>query len=484
MPGHNDSDKLRVAVVGGGCSGALFCVQLAREARVPVAIEIIEPRSTLGTGVAYSTRDPAHRVNVPAAKMTAFREHPEHFVEWMRQQGEPADDPEAWCSSGHVFPQRSIFGRYVASLVETARRSHAGVSIEHVRDSAIAIEHRNGVYVLRLAGGGERVADLLVLAATHPSVTTPRVIALALGEDALVIRDLWNDDAFNTIAQSCSVLILGTALSMADAVASLDRRGHKGKIIAVSRRGLLSRAHAKDPTPTTEYLARVPTPSSARKLLRAVRVAVASAERAGHCWQAVLDEARACAPRLWGALTLNERLRFLRHVRAYWDAHRYRVAPQVNAAIQLKLASGSLEVLAGSVLSVRRRDDRLDVTLRPRRAPQGAEICRTVDVIVVTTGPDHSAVIERNPAYAALARERLIRADPTGLGIEVDELSRAVGADGCGNTTLFVAGPLARGRFGELMGFPQLAEHAEAVAIQVAAWLDTARRGRAAAPGR
>jgi uncharacterized NAD(P)/FAD-binding protein YdhS len=85
-------------------------------------------------------------------------------------------------------------------------------------------------------------------------------------------------------------------------------------------------------------------------------------------------------------------------------------------------------------------------------------------------------VIDRNPAYATLARPGLIRADATGLGLEVDELSRAIGADCRGNPTLFVAGPLARGRFGELMGLPQLAEHAEAVALQVAASVNTARR--------
>ena len=46
------------------------------------------------------------------------------------------------------------------------------------------------------------------------------------------------------------------------------------------------------------------------------------------------------------------------------------------------------------------------------------------------------------------------------MGIEVNALSQA-------SPNLWVAGPAARGRFGELMGLPQVAEHAQQVAQNV-----------------
>ena len=67
-----------------------------------------------------------------------------------------------------------------------------------------------------------------------------------------------------------------------------------------------------------------------------------------------------------------------------------------------------------------------------------------------------------------LSRDGLARPDPLGLGIDVDVQGRAIGRDGRASEKLFVAGPLARGTFGELMGVPDLARHARNIAESIA----------------
>ncbi len=70
-----------------------------------------------------------------------------------------------------------------------------------------------------------------------------------------------------------------------------------------------------------------------------------------------------------------------------------------------------------------------------------------------------------------LTRQGLIRADALGLGLDVDHHSRTLNRHGQPNARLFVVGPAARGRFGELMGLPQVADHAAAIAGETLATL-------------
>ncbi|HEX9952174.1 MAG TPA: FAD/NAD(P)-binding protein, partial [Rubricoccaceae bacterium] len=61
-----------LAIVGGGASGTLVAIHALAQARAPLAVVLVEARAKIGQGVAYSTPDSAHRLNVPAGKMSAF----------------------------------------------------------------------------------------------------------------------------------------------------------------------------------------------------------------------------------------------------------------------------------------------------------------------------------------------------------------------------------------------------------------------------
>ena len=45
-------------------------------------VVLIERSGRFGPGVAYSTQDPQHLLNVPAQGMSAFCDEPSHFLEW------------------------------------------------------------------------------------------------------------------------------------------------------------------------------------------------------------------------------------------------------------------------------------------------------------------------------------------------------------------------------------------------------------------
>jgi hypothetical protein len=229
----------------------------------------------------------------------------------------------------------------------------------------------------------------------------------------------------------------------------------------------MSRGHAFGTTPFA-WFARNAAPRTALSLSRCIQARIAEAAAAGLPWQAVLDDVPANARKLWDALDETEKRCLLRHLRTFWDSHRYRAAPQVEQAVAAKRADGSLRVLPASLRRVAREAGRIAVTLHPRLAPPETLLSFSVDTVIVTTGPAHGGVVAGNPVLASLAGAGLLRADALGLGIEVDEQSRVIGADGVAVPRMFVAGPLARARFGELMGLPQVAAQPNAVAEEIA----------------
>ena len=101
-----------VAIIGGGFSGSLTAVNLARlSAAGPLKITIINHGSPLGRGVAYSTRNSNHLLNVAARNMSALADQPSHFVEWLRTRSEFYEEPLDRLRER--FVPRRIYGDYL-----------------------------------------------------------------------------------------------------------------------------------------------------------------------------------------------------------------------------------------------------------------------------------------------------------------------------------------------------------------------------------
>ena len=459
-----------VVVVGGGFCGAAFAMHLLRDhAGLAFSLDVIEPRALLGAGLAYSTTDPQHRINVAASRMSPFIEDDLHLDRWLRGQGVPARDRQAVLPDGRIYAQRAEIGRYMDQLVREAARARPDVAFRHIRRRAVAARRMARGFVVTLDDGAQRHADRLVLAVGHPPPLLPAALRVLAG-DARLVADPWDQAALDAVPRGVDVLIVGTGLTACDVIASLRARGQRGRLIAMSRRGLLPRPRTQQPVEPEGDFSTDPA-RSARALLRRARAGVAAAEGAGRPWENVIDALRRQGREVWGGLPPAERLRFLRHVRAFWDVHRFQAAPQIADLVAREIASGGLEVIAASLRGVTPDGSGLVARLRPRGAAADAVVERRVGAVAACVGPGHASVVATNAVLASLADAGLLRADPYGLGIEVDAEARCLDAQGRVTEGLFVAGPLARGTDGELMGLPQVSTQPRAVAGRVAAAL-------------
>ena len=452
-----------IAIVGGGFSGAAVAFHLAR-AHAPARVLVFEPRARLGGGLAYGGDDPVHRVNVPATRMSLLPEDPDHFARWLAASGVLADDAGAF-AGGEAYPRRREFGRYVAQTLAPLVQAGA---IRHIRARVVSLSRQGEGWRLRDEAGAVFRADLVVIATTHCPPTLPPPLR-GLAADPRVIADPLIDHVVVPISPDERVLILGAGLTAADLVAALDAQGHRGPITLVSRRGLRTRGRTlAGCAPEGDFLS--PPARTATALLRQIRAAIRLSESLGGTWEGAIETVRNQGQDIWRALDPAARRRVVRHLRPFWDVHRFRAAPQIEALLDANLKNGSVTLKQARLGAVTADEQGLAVELRDLRA--GRSETRRFDRLILAVGPTHRDIFASQPFLGELAAAGVIELDPTELGLRTSRDGRAVGTDGSAEPSLFVAGPLARGTFGELMGLPHVSIYAQFIAGQVAAALE------------
>lgn len=423
-----------VAIIGSGFAGTLQAIGLLRAGIRKVSL--IERGPRFGRGVAYSTTNPAHLLNVRTSNMSAFAEDPDHFRRWLGQRT---------AASPHGFASRRDFGEYLSQVLEQAIAAAPGrLDLRH--DGAVEVDcHAHGVRIL-LDGGDRIQADAAVLAIGNlPPHDPPGMVADGLAPD-LYVADPWTRRIGEGLRPDDTVLLIGTGLTMIDVVLALEAEGFGGRVIALSRRGLLPRAHDM----ASGAPGRSGRPAALGSAL--VRELREEADRIG--WRTAVDGIRPFTQDLWRTASPVEQSRFIRHLRPWWDVHRHRLAPDVAARLAAWRASGRLEVAAGRILRRVPGEGSVEVAWRGRG--RAGEDRLAVRRIVNCTGPQGDLMRTREPLLHLLLASGRIRADRHRLGIDVTARGETIGVDGNPNPRLLAIGPMTRGAFWEIVAVPDI----------------------------
>jgi uncharacterized NAD(P)/FAD-binding protein YdhS len=372
--------------------------------------------------------------------MSAWAGQPDDFAERFEKEG----------GDRRGFAQRRLFARYLGEILEDAVSRGAEV----IDGSACKAVRTEDGWRVAFDDGQMLEADALVLAIGNQE---PESLSAFTGAGERYIRNPWGADARAAVADLAQnhapALLVGTGLTMVDLVLSLDAAGHRGRIVALSRRGLIPRSHADfEPAPVDQ----ADVPSGLRPLWRWLRRRGAEVG-----WRAAVDSLRPYSHPLWQSLSAEEQRRFMRHARPWWDVHRHRIAPEVAGTVARMIGEGRLEIVAGRIATAREDNGLLDVQYRRR----GASSLHSERFAYAfnCTGPLYSMARTRDPLLRSLLDAGQARPDHLGIGLEIDEQSRLVGSD-----RLWALGPLTKGRYWEIIAVPDIREQAAAVADDIA----------------
>lgn len=456
-----------VVIVGAGFSGTAVAIHLLRDPALGVAriVQFERPGRGLG-GVAYDVESPHLRLNVPARRMSLFADAPDDFLAYLRERDDSTPDA--------LYAQRREFRDYLAARLGSAvaaaeARTQGRVSFERASAEVRGVSRdADGRLLLTAVTSGHEQQlspDVVLLATGNVAPRTPPWLDRSLADDVRV-RDAWTAGSVGSGGHEETAVLVGTGLTTADLVVELRANGFDGRIVAISRHGLLPRvddgpppAFVDDDMPSACGDS-APAPR-ARELLRALRRHADAVAMEGRDWRSMINAVRERVPVIWAAMPHVERARFLRHVRSYWEVHRHRMPIALARKIGAEIGSGRLEIVAGRVLhAARRADGRIDVVVRERGAEAGRAFA--CDRVVNCTGAGSGAPLL--PPWPTLLAHGAASRDPLGLGVLTDDGGRLLDANGAAARDLFYAGPLWRAQHWEATAVPDLRGRIHAVA--------------------
>ncbi|NVZ89662.1 FAD/NAD(P)-binding protein [Pseudomonas yamanorum] len=453
-----------VLIVGGGLSGTMLAVQLLR---LPGKrqILVIEPRQELGRGEAYSAVEVGHTLNGNAARMSVDPDNADDLTQWLTAYiadgGWPESDQQHVPIS-ELFPPRGIFGLYAQQRLAEAKALSAS-TVEHVRAEVVDLEVDEHSTLLTLSDGQQLRGTFAVLATgMFPAARTPQTESSGLNAAAV---DPWDVQAMTQLDPQSTVLIIGSGLTMVDAVVSLEQAGHRGPIEIFSRHGLLPHVRRQPPA-WVDFLGEDHSLRSPRQLLREVRRQCKLALEQGIDWQAPLDTVRANIGRLWSQASEAEKRQFVRHIRPWWESHHHR-SPPLSAELVARLhGEGRLRIRAASYNGLVPSQGDVTIRLRPRGEQEVVQVSGAA--LINSSGIEYDWRRVARPLPRQLLKRGLIQPGPLALGIAADVSGAVLDANGQVSRRLFAMGPPLRGMWWESTAVTDVAIQAKALAARLA----------------
>jgi uncharacterized NAD(P)/FAD-binding protein YdhS len=385
--------KAHLAIVGGGATGTLLAIHALRLGRTGERIVLIDSGPRPG-GIAYRTDDPLHLLNVPASRMSAFASEPGHFVDWLRRRAP---------SVASDFVPRGLHGRYLAEALSLEAEKSAA-TLEQIKDEVISVEPPGpgrSARVLLREDRSSLEARTVVLATDHHFSGRPPEALSQLEPGTEYFGRIWGERGLIELpSRDARVLLLGTGLTMADVALTLVSRGHRGKLIALSSRGLLPPPFRQVSAPTQlSWRPRLP-PDTASRLHEVVA---------------------------WRKLELK--------------------AGRILGAWRL-MKSGKTRAI------------RVEYFSKELGTPAKLE----TDVVLNCMGPEADLAKSAPPLLETLLSRGLVRLDRRRSGLETDSWGRLIDHSGAALDWARNLGPLSRGKFWESTAIPELRVQAERMA--------------------
>lgn len=416
----------KIAIIGGGASGILAGINLAKQSFDQVHVYILESRKILGQGIACSTMDEGHVLNVPAGRMSIYMDDAGDFVDW------------AGCAKNYFAP-RKLYARYLLERFDSA--TGGNVNFTHICSTADSIEKDETKCWVYCADVQKVLVNAVVIAVGHGE-------AIAFPNGGKDLTSSWYiDDPWRKFVtpKDGYMIGIGAGLTFIDYALSRIRRNEKNTATGISRNGLLPAQHLRNRAEPLEV------PAEVRISPFEIRQFIENSQD----WRAAQDGVRHQLPEIWHNWSNKHKSDFFSNDLRWWNVKRHRLAPEIADEVRVGLEEGRINIVEGQVERVNQIDEVFPVALHSGEVFRGETVINCLGFAVAGTGSLVDNLIEDKVAMPA----------PLGLGLCTDfPRFNVISGENRAHPNLFAIGPILFGERFETTAMPELREQADEIA--------------------
>lgn len=398
-----------LAIVGGGASGAFVAIHCLRQARQPLRILWFDRDNLFCKGLAYSTTEDVHLLNVRASNMSVFTDVPGHFTDWLQAGNYPY--------RGSDFVPRRIYGLYVSHTFETLKQQNPLVDIVQIAEEVTSVIRHDNIFTIRATESHE--ASRVVLAIGNFLPGHPRSQTNHFTASPYYFQNAFSPGVLqDAVLTKSHITIIGAGLTMIDMVLALAQRNYSGRLSILSPHGYLPQAHVQQATAPVGYID-AGKDYDLLAVFALVKQELKKAKREGRDPYGVIDALRPHVQRLWLRFSTDDQRRFLRHLRHKWGVARHRAPSESMAVINRAIRAGALSVLKGRIYQIEMTATEGFRVLYKNAA--GLDASLETEVILNCTGPEPDFSKSGSVLVNQLMQSGLIEGHPLSYGLKAPE---------------------------------------------------------------
>lgn len=437
--------KQTVGLIGGGISGTLIVLNLLKH-NIPLKVFWFDTNDRFCKGLAYSTTEDSHLLNVRALNMSVFADEPNHFVNWL-QKVYPS-------YSGKDFVSRKIYGQYVMATYNHLRNANTNADIVQVSKEVVSIFVEHEKY--KIEADNTYIVHKTILALGNFLPSHPRSVSVSFKRHSNYFQNAFNPSAIQSMLKSKVVTILGAGLTMIDIVLTLDHYRYKGQINVISPHGYLPQAHSNESCNGISNFLECDKVYTLRELFKLVKYELSKALKNNLNTQCVIDSMRPHLQMLWLNLSKEDKQQFLRHLRHKWGVARHRAPLSSIHILEKWIAEKRLTIIKGRIYNIDAEKNSFKISYKH----SGSDDTFVTNTIINCTGPEPDFNKIDSPLVNQLIRSSIIQTHNLAYGLNADN-------EGKLSHSLFTIGPPLKGVLWESTAVPEIRVQAHQIASEI-----------------